>query len=517
MSLLKSLYSRKFFLFNLVLVGVLVGFALAFVGFSAGARGPDRFVRAETRGGAPVVLVDAPAIANAPPEIKSALAGAESVQSAFRYVAKSVLPSVVEVKVVETKKGGPQAAPSDQFPWRFFFGQPDDQQEESPKDYQEQGLGSGIIVRRDGSSVYVLTNNHVAGEASDITVVLSDDREFKATLVGKDERKDLALVKFETSAKDIVVATLGDSSALEVGDWAIAIGSPFGFVSSVTIGTVSALGRSSGPDGNISDFIQTDAAINRGNSGGALVNIRGEVVGINTWIASPTGGSIGLGFAIPINNAKKAIDDFITRGKVEYGWLGVSLRGLDKASSEELGVGDRKGAFVAHVFSGSPADKAGFLPGDYIVEADGAAVRGQDQVVRTVGDLPVGRKARFAAIRDGKRIELEVTIEARKDSVASNDGNLFPGLDVISLKSEDIDKSKLPKDAKGILVTNVFPKSPAATVGLKPGDIVTEVNEKPVAGLGDFFRLLNDPKERKIAFTVNRDGQTVSTLAYVRK
>ena len=135
----------------------------------------------------------------------------------------------------------------------------------------------------------------------------------------------------------------------------------------------------------------------------------------------------------------------------------------------------------------------------------------------SVGDLPVGRKARFAAIRDGKRIELEVTIEARKDSVASNDGNLFPGLDVISLKSEDIDKSKLPKDAKGILVTNVFPKSPAATVGLKPGDIVTEVNEKPVAGLGDFFRLLNDPKERKIAFTVNRDGQTVSTLAYVRK
>ncbi|MBL8968452.1 MAG: PDZ domain-containing protein, partial [Spirochaetaceae bacterium] len=314
-----------------------------------------------------------------------------------------------------------------------------------------------------------------------------------------------------------VVATLGDSSSLQVGDWAIAIGNPFGFVSSVTIGVISALGRSQGPDGNISDFIQTDASINRGNSGGALVNIRGEVVGINTWIASPTGGSIGLGFAIPINNAKKAIDDFITRGKVEYGWLGVSLRGLDKANAEELGLPDSKGAFVAHVFNGSPADKAGILPGDVIVEANGSAVKSQDQVVRTVGDLAAGKTAPFSVYRDGKRLELKVLIEARKDSVASNDGNLFPGLDVVSLDSPEIDKDKLPKGAKGVAVANVFPKSPAATIGVKPGDIVTAVNEKPVSTLREFYRLLNDKQAKKLAFTLLRDGQEVSTLAYVKK
>ncbi len=516
MSLLKKLYSKKIFMANLVLVGVLIGFALAFAGFSAGARGSAPYVRAETKSGAPVVLVDAPAVANAPADIKAALAQAEGVQAAFRYVAKAVLPSVVEVKVVETAKSG-GGSPSDQFPFRFFFGQPDEGQKTPTPERQQEGLGSGIIVRREGKTVYVLTNEHVAGAAKEITVVLSDEREFKASLVGSDDRLDLALIKFETDAKDIVVATQGDSSKLEVGDWAIAIGSPFGFVSSVTIGTVSALGRSQGPDGNISDFIQTDAAINRGNSGGALVNIRGEVVGINTWIASPTGGSIGLGFAIPINNAKKAIDDFIARGKVEYGWLGVSLRALDRASAIELGLEGKKGAFAGHVFKGGPADKAGLQPGDFIVEVQGRAVRSQDEAVRAIGELPAGKRATIGVIREGRRIDLSVGIEARDKAVASNDGNLFPGLDPLPLSSESLNKEQLPKGVKGVFVANVYPKTPAATVGLKPGDIVTAINDEAVTSLSDFYRLLNDPKAKKIAFTVNRDGQELSTLAYVRK
>jgi Do/DeqQ family serine protease len=501
MSLLKKLYSKKFFLVNLVLVGVIVGFVLAFTLTRTNS------LRAETA---------TPSLADAPADVKAALVQASSVQDAFRYVAKTVLPSVVEINVVATKKSDDT---QNQLPWKFFFGQPDDGSN-SPQqpEYKEEGLGSGIIVRRDGRTVYVLTNNHVAGDASEITVVLNDGHEFKASLVGKDSRKDLALVKFDVDASQtIVVATLGDSSQLQVGDWAIAVGNPFGLVSSVTIGTVSALGRTGGPDDNISDFIQTDAAINKGNSGGALVNIRGEVVGMNTWIASPTGGSIGLGFAIPINNAKKAIDDFIAKGKVEYGWLGVSLFEPDKATAADLGVDPKKGAFVAHVFKGGPADKAGLLPGDFIVEANGAAMKGRDDLVRTVGDIPAGKRASFTVIRDGKRVGLSGLIEARKDSVASDDGSLYPGLDIISLKSENIDQAKLPKGVKGVAVINVYAKSPAAVMGVKPEDIITEVNEKPVASVRDFYRLMNDDQAKKLSFTVLRDGQSVSTLAYVKK
>lgn len=500
MSFLKRLYSRNFFVLNLVLVGVLFGFALAFAGFSFGAR-HGQAVKAEASAAAPV----------SGPALASALA----VQDAFRSIADNVLPAVVELDVTENAPAQP-AVPNDQLPFRFFFGQPQDNGNTPPPDMQTKGLGSGIIVRRDGQTVYVLTNSHVAGNATSITAVLSDGREFKAELVGHDERLDLALVKFQTSDKNITIATLGDSSALHVGDWAIAIGSPFGYVSSMTVGIVSALGRNGGPDGNISDFIQTDASINKGNSGGALVNIKGEVVGINTWIASPTGTSVGLGFSIPINNAKKAIDDFITKKHIEYGWLGVSLRELDQASARDLGVDGQKGAFIAHVFSGGPAAKAGFLPGDYIVGVDGHSVRDQADVVRAVGDLQVGRTVAFRVVRDGTTIELNAHIEARDPKVAANDGNLFPGIDTVSLDSQDLDQSKLPKGVQGVFVANVVPKSMAAVAGLSPGDIITAINDNSVKTLRDFYRALNDPKTSKLSITVNRDGESV-TLAYAKK
>jgi Do/DeqQ family serine protease len=506
MSFLNKFRPRKLPLVGLVLTGILIGFGLAFLGFSLSSHGPDRSIRAETPG----------SLSDQSPEVSQAITQATSVQSAFRYVAQTVLPSVVEIDVTSTKKASDSK--DQQNPWKYFFGQPEDGS--SPdQEYQEEGLGSGIIVKRDGKTVYVLTNNHVAGDADKdgIKVILVDGREFPATLVGADTRKDIAVVKFETEDKDIVVAKLGNSSALEVGDWAIAVGNPFGFSSSVTIGVVSAIGRTGGPDDNISDFIQTDAAINKGNSGGALVNIRGEVVGMNTWIASPTGGSIGLGFAIPIDRAKKAIEDLIGKGKVEYGWLGIQMPELDKASAAELGLDGKKGAFVAEVYLGSPAQKSGILPGDVIVKANGADVKAADDIVRLVSDMPAGQSAMFTVVRDGKQLDIRVVIEARKDSVASNDANLFPGMTAISLKAEIVDQSKLPKGVKGIIVTSVFPKTPAAVIGLKPGDIVTEVNEKPCPTLRDFYRLLNDPSAKKLAFTVFRDGETVTTLAYVRK
>ncbi len=505
MSLRDKLSSRNFFLINLVLLGILIGFSAAFVSLTASARARAPAVVYAEGPGAGTVAEDA------------ALANAESLQTAFNRVAEAVLPSVVELSVVETRTA--QAPGPDQFPWRFFFGpQEDGQEAPAPREFQEQGLGSGILVRKDGKTVYVLTNAHVAGNASEITVKLYDEREFKGELVGKDERKDMAVVKFTVDTADnIRIARLGDSDKLKVGDWAIAIGSPFGLFSSVTAGIVSALNRSGGPDGNISDFIQTDAAINRGNSGGALVNIRGEVVGVNTWIASPSGGNIGLGFSLPINNLRKGMEDIIGRGKVEYGWLGVLLREVDKATARELGLEGRKGAFISNLYLGSPADKGGIQPGDFVVSLNGRPVASVDQLIRQVGDLPVGRKAEFAILRDGKSRTVTVTIEARQDGAVSDNSKLFPGLEVVSLAAEGIPADRVPKGASGVYLSNVIAKTPADTVGMKPGDIVQEVNEKKVRDAADFYKALNDPKDSKIQFNFLREGQTLSSLAYIRK
>lgn len=502
MSLERKLFSKKFFLANLVLLGIMIGFAGAFI----------LFAKAPATGGSAVVHAEAlPAAAAKGGPVDQA----KAIQSAFNAVASSVLPSVVELDVVGTQAS---PAPGGEFPWRFFFGQPGEEPEESaPREYEERGLGSGIIVKKSGKTAYVLTNNHVVAGAKEITVKLHDEREYKGAVVGVDERRDLAVVSFEPGATDVAVARLGDSDALQVGDWAIAIGSPFGLFSSVTAGIVSAIGRDGGPDGNISDFIQTDAAINRGNSGGALANIDGEVIGINTWIASNTGGSIGLGFSIPINNAVRAIDDIISKGSVRYGWLGVLLAEPGKPTLESLDLGDAKGAFIGHVFSDGPAFKGGLRPGDFVTAIDGRRIATLDQLVRIVGDLPVGSKSSFSVLRDGKRQTLNVVIDERKESSAADYSRLWPGLEVAVLDADRAASLKLPRDQKGLLVTQVIAKSPAATLGLKPGDVLTEMNEAPLKGAADFYRALNDPKAKKFQFTMLREGQTLSTLALVRK
>lgn len=507
MSLQKKMYSRGFFIANLVILGIVIGFAFAFLGGRSlagnGAKGALPVVEAET----PLVQVT--------PEVGAALSQAEAVQNAFRYVAKTVSPSVVELDIVEKPSDSGKQLP--EIPFEFFFG-PQDQQ--GTPQFGQEGLGSGVIVRRDGKTVYVLTNNHVAGNADKIQIIMSDGREFAGTLVGADERKDVALVKFETSDKDIVIAKLGDSSKIQVGDWAIALGSPLGLVSSVTAGIVSAIGRDGGPDGNINDFIQTDASINKGNSGGALVNIRGEVVGINTWIASTTGGSIGLGFAIPINNIKGAIDDFISHRQIQYGWLGVSLLNLasDEASMKELGLQGQKGAFVSHVFLGGPADKGGILPGDFITAIAGKSVKSQEELVRSVGDIPAGTTTTIDLMRGGARKSVKVKIELRDKTVAASNKDIFPGISVISLGSESINKEKLPAGSEGgAFATDVLAKSPASVMGLKAGDIVTAVNGRKLSGLKSFYAMVNDPEAKKLTFTFIREDQTMETLAYNKK
>lgn len=502
MSLTRKLSSRKFFLFNLVLVGIMIGFAGA---FAILAGGPSE--RSTAVAHAETVSVK--------PSDAAAIEAAKSIQSAFNAVARTVLPSVVELDVV----GSTQIAPGGDSPWRFFFGDPNQAPEEKsqPKEFEERGLGSGIIVRKSGSKAYVLTNNHVIDGAKEITVKLYDEREFKGTVVGADTRRDLAVVSFESSEGGIVPAKLGDSASMEVGDWAIAIGSPFGLFSSVTAGIVSAIGRDSGPDGNINDFIQTDASINRGNSGGALANIDGEVIGINTWIASNTGGSIGLGFSIPINNAVKVIDDIISKGSVRYGWLGVLLSDAPKPMQEGLGLADGKGALVAHVFVDGPAAKAGLKPGDFVTAVDGKPVQSISQLIRIVGDLPVGSKSSFRLTRDGKSIDLKVTIDERQEASAADHSKLWPGLEVAAIDQDIRASLKLPAGVKGVVVSSVIAKSPAATLGIKVGDVISAMNDEKIATIGDFYSALNDPKSKSVRFTLTREGQTLTTLALVRK
>jgi len=486
--------SKKVFVFNLVSLGILIGFSLALLSFSCSSK-PS-----------PVTKVYAQ---DANTEAMRTL---QSLQSSFRTVAAKVLPVVVMINVVEVQK---QATPDTKnLPWfYYFFGDPEGN-EKSPREFRNRGLGSGIIVRKDKGKYHVLTNNHVIGNAEEINVRLHDQREYKASLVGRDERKDIAVISFE-GEPDIPLAVLGDSSTLQVGDWVLAVGNPFGLESTVTAGIVSALGRKGGPEGNISDFIQTDAAINQGNSGGALVNLAGEVVGVNTWITSPTGGSIGLGFAIPINNLKKAVDELIQKGTVQYGWLGVSIAGISKEGASDMGLPSTQGAFVYHVFKGSPADIGGILPGDFIISMNGTPIKSSDELVLKVGDLPVGKRAEFTLIRQGKSMSLSVVITARgtQQTISEQSRNLWPGFTVVPL-TEQIRKELDIKTKEGVLVQSVEVRTPGALAGLKSGDVILEMNGMKITNLRQFYAQLNDKSKDKIDFVYERDGVRMSIGIY---
>lgn len=430
----------------------------------------------------------------------------EAMQDVNRAISRDVLPSVVELDVVETKKRAKN--PFGDIPF-FFFGTPrnDNNQEE----YKEAGLGSGVIIRRNGNTFYVLTNNHVAGSATEISVKLNDGRKFDGKLVGSDSRMDIALVSFETSDKEIPLAVLGDSDSVQPGDICYAMGAPLGYSQSVTWGIVSATGRSGDGIGNINDFIQTDAAINQGNSGGPLLNIYGEVIGINTWIASGTGGSVGLGFAIPINNVKRAIDEFIADGKITYGWIGVSLTDVKDEYKKSLGIEDVEGAFASQVFIGSPAQKGGIQAGDYIIELNGNKVKSVDQLVRDVAVLKAGEKSKFKLIRGGKTIEVTVTVEKRKEDISSDDSKLWPGFVALPLTDEVRKQLKVDDDVKGVAITNVMPKTPAAALRLQNGDVITAVNGTKVTTLSEFYNAMDLTKNKSIQFDVWNEAGTITT------
>ncbi len=486
MSLTKRLHSRRVFLVNLVFIGIILGFVMSSILFACATNVQSGdAVRAEEVARPPLTDVDPRA-------------------GSFRGIAEAVLPSVVQLTVQEVRSvSGPQG----ERPWfDFFFRAPDN----GNREFRTQGLGSGVIVRRDGSTYYVLTNDHVISDGDQITVLLYDEEEFDGKVVGTDGRRDLALVSFEADI-DIPVAALGDSDDLYVGDWVLAVGSPFGFQSTVTAGIVSALGRRGGPAGNISDFIQTDAAINQGNSGGALVNLRGEVVGINTWITSQTGGSVGLGFSIPINNAKRAIDDFIETGAVRYGWLGVSIRRVAPEVATDLGLESRRGAIVHHVFRDSPAEKGGILPGDFITEINGAAVNDSDELIARVGDLVIDERAEFRLMRDGREREVTVVIAARSDerSIADQNRNLWPGLSVFPLDESMRGEMGVDSVDHGVVISNVEARTPAARAGFRVGDFITEINAQKIDSVKSFYRELNDLDAETLTMSISRGEDTL--------
>ena len=500
MNFLQKISSKSLFIFNLVFIGVIFGFSLAFLSFSCST--PRARVQAQEN----QVII---------PE--DALAAAEGLQTVFRSVSEKVLPSVVEVKTVSVRR---QQLPNfNGIPWDFFFGPRDRGPNNQEREYRSQSLGSGIIVRVKDGAYYALTNNHVVEGASEITIATRDGKEYSAELVGKDERKDLAMVSFKT-ADAYPLAALGDSDKVAVGDWAIAMGNPLGeqFSFSVTLGIVSAVGRTGGPGGNINDFIQTDAPINMGNSGGPLVNIRGEVIGINTWIASNAsgGGNVGLGFAIPVNNVKRSIDEFITSGSTSYGWLGVLLLEPGKETVADMGLEGKRGVMASQVFIGSPADKGGIKPGDFITHVNGKEARGTNQLQMMVGDLRPGDRAEFTVIRDRQSRDIQVRIEERTEQISSDNRKLWPGVTVIPLNDQIRENLNLDKNAKGLYAAQIVQGGPADIVGLKQGDRITAVNGENVNDIAAFFKVLREKTDNELWFGIIRGEASLESLRFKR-
>jgi len=426
-------------------------------------------------------------------------------QNTLRRVSQDVLPVVVEVDTVRRVSRQTRQMPS---PLEFFFGRPNsDNGQPETREFEQRGIGSGILVRREGSQVYVLTNNHVAGNADEVSIRLHDEREYDATVVGSDPNRDLALLVFETD-DDIPIAKLGNSDAVQVGDIVLAVGNPLGFESTVTNGMVSAVERQ-GPNRPgmpiLTDYIQTDAAINRGNSGGPLVNLSGEVIGMNTWIASQSGGSIGLGFAIPINNARRAIDQFIAGGRVEYGWLGVNMANPPASPSDSLGESNG-GAFVYNVYEDSPAAEGGVQPGDIITRVDTTAIESSDDLLRAVADMEPGTRTRFRVRRDNRMRTVTVNLGIRPSGNEElNAANLWPGMSVVEATEQIRENLDLSSRGGDLIIGQVASGSPAATAGLRSGDIITRVNSEEVSTLAEFYRALNNADGDEVVFRIRRN------------
>jgi serine protease Do len=424
---------------------------------------------------APVAPAPHAAVATSPAPIARAVAGA---RDSYADIVKVVAPSVVEIHV----EGKATAAPAQfQFPnddfFRRFFGNPGDQFNGpvQPRTYRQRALGSGVIVSSDG---YILTNNHVVDGADTVRVKLTDGRTLPATIVGTDKPSDLALVK--VSATGLPAIAIGNSDAVQVGDVVLAIGDPLGVGETVTMGIISAKGRSTGTgSGSYEDFLQTDAPINHGNSGGALVDMHGELIGINSQILSNSDGNIGIGFSIPSNMAKNVMEQLRTSGKVTRSQLGVVVQPVTSDMAESLGLKEVSGAIISSVNVGSAADHAGLKRGDVIESFDGRSVHDTNTLRNEVAETKPGSTVNLAIVRDGAERHVNVTLMAVSGSArpangggADSDGKASLGVQVAPLTQEMISRLRLPETAHGVVIEQVDPNGRAADAGLQPGDVI---------------------------------------------
>lgn len=412
----------------------------------------------------------------------------------FASLAKKITPAVVNISTTQVSEGGQvfsspfgEEDPFGEF-WRRFFGGP------LPRGpHRQKSLGSGFIVDRDGS---ILTNHHVVENAEEITVKLADGREFKAEVVGRDPKTDIAVIKIDTK-NNLSAAVLGDSDHLEVGEWVLAIGNPFGLDSSVTAGIVSAKSRIIGA-GPYDDFIQTDASINPGNSGGPLINLSGQVVGINSAIFSRTGGNIGIGFAIPINLVKELLPQLKNKGKITRGYLGVHIQKVTPEIAESLGLTNARGALVANIAERGPAESAGVKVGDVIVEFDGKEIEESHDLPIVVARTPVGKKVAVKVLRDKKEVTLSVTVGELKEEeiVASAREKGELGLTVQGVTPQIAESLGLDQ-TDGVVVTAVEPGSPADDAGLRRGDVILEIGNSRIRNLVDYKKAVAGIKKGK--------------------
>lgn len=439
------------------------------------------------------------------------------VEGGFADLVETLSPAVVNISTTQKVTSGGSFMGLPGMPGFRFEGTPNSPEMELFRDFFEQfgqmqpqerdvsSLGSGFIISADG---FVITNNHVVAQADEITVTLQDNRKFSAEVIGRDPKTDLALMKIE-SDKALPFVPLGDSDKMRVGDWVIAIGNPFGLGGSVTKGIISARQRSINA-GPFDDFLQTDAPINRGNSGGPLFNLNGEVIGINTAIFSPSGGSVGIGFAIPTALAKPVISQLKETGQVRRGWLGVKIQEVSDEIAESLGMGKAGGALVLGVGKDSPAEKAGIKQGDVIVSFNGKPIKEMRFLPRIVAETNIGSSVSVGIWRGGKMISRSVTIgELEEDeSVASSrpssqkkmpeskTAQTMLGMELVPLNSTLRKRLRLPSDAEGLVVADISRSSAAAGRGMRNGDVISAINNVPVTSAAGMKKLLEDARKK---------------------
>ena len=473
---------------------LVVGGALAWVVSSSG--------HTVLGAGSPVMLRIA---GNAP-------AGPVNLNEGFASVVEPLLPAVVNISTSKVVKNQKSENPFSQDPFfRQFFGNPDDQQQ--PREQREHSLGSGVIVNPDG---YILTNNHVVDGASDVQVTLSDKRQLKAKIVGTDPRTDIAVLKIP--ATSLATVTLGDSAKARVGDIVLAVGDPFGIGETVTMGIVSATGRRDlrleGPEG-YEDFIQTDASINPGNSGGALVNTRGELIGINTAIISNGGGgNQGIGFAVPVNMARTVMEQILKTGKVTRGYLGVSIQEVTPDIAKAFNVPSAEGALVGDVSPDSPGAKVGLQKGDIITALNGQKIADYHDLRLRISQTPPGTSIKMEVYRNGQKQEMTATLSEFPEKVQAAENSpqgespVLDGVQVENLTPDIVQQLNLPSSTHGVVITRVDPDSTAAETGLERGDLIQEVNRKPINNVEQFRAAVRGASNQPLLLLINRGGSS---------